>query len=189
MGQNILDYMHVLCMYQPTLLPYVVRTLPHGMDASEGGQKKSKKQKNYASTVTPRTPRSSTPTFDLIAIEDMLKRSTATASPTLEEKEMLHSQTELHVTQSIKELYETLKIEKELGIATDETLAAIKKTEREIKVFVNYYLNLINFCFLNIINLFSNYCKKNILVAHIRSVTAQVLSSHEVLMFRDHDAG
>jgi len=83
--------------------------------------------------VTPRTPRSSTPTFDLIAIEDMLKRSTATDSPTLEEKEMLHSQTELHVTQSIKELYETLKIEKELGIATDETLAAIKKQKEKLK--------------------------------------------------------
>ena len=40
LGQNILDYMHVLCMYQPTLLTYVVRTLPNGMDASEGGQKK-----------------------------------------------------------------------------------------------------------------------------------------------------
>lgn len=29
------------------------------------------------------------PSFDLIAIEDMLKRSTATASPGFEEKEML----------------------------------------------------------------------------------------------------
>jgi hypothetical protein len=109
------------------------------MEASEGGGKKRKhsepKAKKDSSAGTPKTPRSSTPTLDLVGIEEMLKRSAATGSPSIYEKKMLHAQTKLSVASTIKELYESLRIEKELGLDTEQTLAAIKKQKEQLASF------------------------------------------------------
>ena len=48
---------------------------------------------------------------------------------------MLHAQTKLSCASTIKELYESLRIEKELGLDTEQTLAAIKKQKEQLALF------------------------------------------------------
>lgn len=119
-GPQVLEFMHAYCSIFPSLVPYILRTLPEGVGSSEGGVKKRSK--------TPRPPKAEKK-GKLVKIEELLLKF---AAPTQAEENLLASETRNNYISELTKLYELLQRYKELKMD-----GKVKKVENKIELLEN----------------------------------------------------